>query len=727
MASSRLMGFFVSPFSPPISLKTHRFQIQLHSFNIETKSTLHHNNNHSNNNGVPYSLVADTDIHQNGSFLQPIIIEQDKNFNTSTSSTTTTNDSEEEEEDLAPLWNDGYGVKTVHDFIAEAKEKNKVDNGGSPSWFSPNDCGPPLKNSPNLLFLPGIDGTGLGLTLHHKALGKAFHVRCLHIPVQDRTPFEGLVKLVEEAVKLEHASSPKKPIYLVGDSIGGSLALAVAARNPIIDLVLILVNPATSFDRSQLQPLFPILEVLPDELHAAIPLRSLILGDPVKLASVNIGNNLPPAKRFEQLSYNLNTLLPSLHELENIILPKDTLLWKLKLMKSAASYANARLHSVKAEVLVLASGKDNMFPSADEAQRLVSSLQNCKFRNFKDSGHYLLLEDGVGLLSIIRGTCLYRRSRRRDLVGDFIPPSLREFRYARDEVTGLFRSATGAAMFSTLEDGKIVEGLSGVPDKGPVLFVGYHMLLGIDLIPLVDRFLSEKGVMLHGLAYPDLFTEVGETLSPEFSIIDWGKIHGAVPVTAANMFKLLSKKSHVLLFPGGVREALHFKGEEYKLIWPDQPEFVRMAARFGATIVPFGTVGEDDIVDMLLDYNDLMKIPIVNNYVKEASKNTNKFRDESSGEVANRNIFSPVLLPKIIPGRFYYLFGKPVKTEGMKNMLKDRDAANKLYLQIKSQVKENIDYLLKKREEDPYRNFINRKIYETFNPSETDNTPTFKP
>ncbi|KAM0045732.1 hypothetical protein Hdeb2414_s0009g00307431 [Helianthus debilis subsp. tardiflorus] len=43
-----------------------------------------------------------------------------------------------------------------------------------------------------------------------------------------------------------------------------------------------------------------------------------------------------------------------------------------------------------------------------------------------------------------------------------------------------------------------------------------------------------------------------------------------------------------------MREALHRKGEEYKLFWPEQSAFVRMAARFGAKIVPFG-VGEDDI------------------------------------------------------------------------------------------------------------------------------------
>ncbi|KAL1352583.1 hypothetical protein AAHE18_06G177900 [Arachis hypogaea] len=53
---------------------------------------------------------------------------------------------------------------------------------------------------------------------------------------------------------------------------------------------------------------------------------------------------------------------------------------------------------------------------------------------------------------------------------------------------------------------------------------------------------------------------------------------GAVPVAATNLFKLLSSKSHILLYPGGMREALHRKGEEYKLFWPEQSEFVRMAA-----------------------------------------------------------------------------------------------------------------------------------------------------
>lgn len=54
---------------------------------------------------------------------------------------------------------------------------------------------------------------------------------------------KGLLKIVEDVLRQEHATRPNKPIYLVGDSFGGCMALAVAARNPSIDLVLILVNP----------------------------------------------------------------------------------------------------------------------------------------------------------------------------------------------------------------------------------------------------------------------------------------------------------------------------------------------------------------------------------------------------------------------------------------------------------------------------------------------------
>ena len=48
---------------------------------------------------------------------------------------------------------------------------------------------------------------------------------------------------MEGTLRFEHALFPSRPIYIVGDSFGGCLSLAVAARNPSIDLVVVLSNP----------------------------------------------------------------------------------------------------------------------------------------------------------------------------------------------------------------------------------------------------------------------------------------------------------------------------------------------------------------------------------------------------------------------------------------------------------------------------------------------------
>lgn len=55
-------------------------------------------------------------------------------------------------------------------------------------------------------------------------------------------------------------------------------------------------------------------------------------------------------------------------------------------------------------------------------------------------------------------------------------------------------------------------------------------------------------------------------------------------------------------------QAFKRKDEAYKLIWPGKAEFVRMAAKFGATIVPFAAIGADEAVTQLLDGQDLAAI-----------------------------------------------------------------------------------------------------------------------
>ncbi|XP_030450210.2 phytyl ester synthase 2, chloroplastic-like [Syzygium oleosum] len=614
------------------------------------------------------------------------------------------------------------GRERLRRFFDEAKDLTRAD-GGPPRWFSPLECGSRLEKSPLLLYLPGIDGTGAGLTLQYKQLGKMFDIWCLHIPVMDRTSFLDLVKLVERTIKAEAYRSPDRPIYLVGESLGGCLALAVAARNPDIDLLLILANPATSFDKSQIQPLLPLLELMPQQLQLSYPfILSLMAGDPSRTFKASTAKGLPPQQTVGELSKDF-LAIPSYKSVLADILPKGTLLWKLQMFKSAWAYTNSRIHAVKAQTLLLISGKDKLLPSQAEGARLDDALQRSDLRKFDDSGHFLFLEDGFDLVTIIKGVSFYRRGKGLDYVSDYVPPTPAEYK-KHYESNRWFDEITAPVMLSTLEDGRIVRGLDGIPSEGPVLYVGYHMLLGLEVVPLVVRFVSQKNILLRGIAHPMIFQKYGKGQTPEPGFYDTFRMMGAVPVSGTNLFKLLSSKSHVLLYPGGMREALHRKGEEYKLFWPEQSEFIRMAARFGAKIVPFGTVGEDDFGEVFFDYDDQMKIPYFRDQIRQMTEEFAKVRANSTGEVANQDVHLPWILPKI-PGRFYYCFGKPIETAGRKQELRDREKSHELYLQVKSEVERCMAYLREKRESDPYRSIFSRLMYQATRGS-TSEIPTFK-
>ena len=114
-------------------------------------------------------------------------------------------------------------------------------------------------------------------------------------------------------------------------------------------------------------------------------------------------------------------------------------------------------------------------------------------------------------------------------------------------------------MLSTLSNGKIVKNLSGIPSKGPVIFVGYHMLMGLELVPLLSRLISDRGIHLRAVAHPIIFNGDSELTLPDYSSFDNYRLMGAVPASGMNLYKLLSRQSFVLLFPGGAREALHRK------------------------------------------------------------------------------------------------------------------------------------------------------------------------
>ncbi|KAH9791759.1 AB hydrolase-1 domain-containing protein [Citrus sinensis] len=502
--------------------------------------------------------------------------------------------------------------KSLKDYFDEAKDMIKAD-GAPPRWFSPLECGSHSPDSPLLLFLPG------------------------------------LVQLIERTIRSEHNHSPNKPIYLVGESLGACFALAVAARNPHIDLVLVLSNPATSFSMSVPQSTISLLEFIPGQMTLTLcHILSSMTGDPLKMAIDNVvkGISVPPT--IQDLSTYLSV-----------------------------------------------SGKDQMMPSEEEGQRLSRELPNCQTR----SSAHVWQEEGVDLVTIIKGAGYYRRGKCINYVSDFIPLTTTEFNKFCEEircaqsdeslilegttwcisveihkyvVARLRSDLTSPVMLSTLEDGKIVADLSGIPSEGPVLYVGYHNLLGLEAFPMVQQFMIQRNVLVRCVAHP-MFFESKDGGLPDFEGNDTLRIVGGVPASAVNLYKLLSSKSHVMLHPGGMREALHRK--------------------------------------IVLDYNDQMRIPFLKSQIEEMNKRVVKLRTDITGEVANQPVHLPLPIPKI-PGRFYYYFGKPIETKGRKQELRDRKKSQKLYLQVKGEVENCIAYLKEKRQNDPYRNILPRLIYQ---------------
>ncbi|KAL3722944.1 hypothetical protein ACJRO7_035180 [Eucalyptus globulus] len=149
-----------------------------------------------------------------------------------------------------------------------------------------------------------------------------------------------------------------------------------------------------------------------------------------------------------------------------------------------------------------------------------------------------------------------------------------------------------------------------------------------------------------------------------------------------------------------------------------------MAIRFGAKIVPFGSVGEDDFGEIFFDYNDQMKIPLLRNWIKQLTEDSAKARFNTTGEVANQDFHLPWIRPKI-PGRLYNCFGKPIETAGWKQALNDREKCHELYLQVKSEVESCLAYLKEKRESDPYRSIFSRLMYQATHGSASE-IPTFE-
>lgn len=406
--------------------------------------------------------------------------------------------------------------------------------------------------------MPGIDGTGYTAASQFPILSERFDLKTFLIPVDDRTPLDGLVGILREYLEDEVAhSKPDRPVYVMGESFGGMLALLLAESCGHLCLNrVVLVNPATSFGNSIWASMGDVLPRLPPPAYEVLPFAiSPLLGNPLNLARRRVDETEPLPSQAAQLVTSLFDLMPVLDNLKEI-LPPRTLEFKLKLLEEGAGRVdNALLSGLQQRVLVIVGDADLLIPSKEESERLRRNLRTCAVKVVEGAGHALLQEAGVNVNHIIDEMGFYTTrlkytspkpvkrittgGKRRnghgpgengtgslrngdggakvekkeimlavDNARSIELPTLGELAKVCDDL-GLTRAKklVSPVFFTTSAENRVVEGLEHLPKGRPLIIVANHQTLALDLGFLISGLLEEGGILARGLAHPSIFQE----------------------------------------------------------------------------------------------------------------------------------------------------------------------------------------------------------------------------
>ncbi len=243
-------------------------------------------------------------------------------------------------------------------------------------------------------------------------------------------------------------------------------------------------------------------------------------------------------------------------------------------------------------------------------------------------------------------------------------------------------------------------GLEQVPKSGPVLFVGNHTIYGgLDLPLLGLEIYEQSGRPARGLAD-----------HAHFAIPVWRDLLaqiGGVRGTREDCARLFEAGEQVIVFPGGSREVFRRKGEAYQLIWKERIGFARMAIEHGVPIVPFSSVGPDDMFEILVDANDIMGSPVGTLLERLGITQKPWFRGGELIPSISRGQGPAGLLR---PERQYFHFGAPIDTARFEGLHEDRAACLDLRKEAEREIELGVGALMAKRDRDPDRYPVQRLL-----------------
>jgi len=242
----------------------------------------------------------------------------------------------------------------------------------------------------------------------------------------------------------------------------------------------------------------------------------------------------------------------------------------------------------------------------------------------------------------------------------------------------------------------VILGASNIPDK-PCLFVGNHSLFALDGWVLGPLFVKELGRFPRGMGDKFLFAsdKVGSY------VLKRGAVMGHPDVCSA----LMKAGEDLLVFPGGAHEAVKPASLRYELQWKERYGFVKLAAKHGYTIMPFGLVGPDEFYGHLMEGRD----------IPDSALGTVLKRLGLLSEETRSDVLPPVpigalgtFLPK--PQRCYLGFGEPINLARYEGRTPTRKEQQAIRAAVAEQIETQLAELLFAREQHKGEDSLLRRL-----------------
>ena len=230
-----------------------------------------------------------------------------------------------------------------------------------------------------------------------------------------------------------------------------------------------------------------------------------------------------------------------------------------------------------------------------------------------------------------------------------------------------------------------ISGIEKIPDR-PCLFVGNHSLFALDGLVVAPLFLKELQRFPRSLGDRFLF-------SNKYSVdllMRSGAVMGHPEVCTA----LMDDGQDILVFPGGAYEAVKPLSELYELQWKERLGFVKLAAKHGYTIMPFGLVGPDEFYGHLLEGQELPGSRLGKLLSRMGILNDD-IRTDILPPIPIGSLGTP--FPK--PQRCYLGFGDPVDLSALKGKRLAKKRLHSIRSQVAAQIEAQLAELLSNRDE----------------------------